>query len=264
MQVRETTVDGRPTRYRVAGGGEPLVLVHGLAGSWRWWLPLVDLLRAQRRVHVVQLPRFRQHVAVTDVSGWLGRWADAAGIGRADVAGHSLGGFFAAQLAARQPRRVRRLVLVAPAGIPFGRAVRGRVLPLLDSLYQVRRRLPMVAADAVRTGAVPLAHGIAFASRCDLRDELRAVDAPTLLAWGDRDRLVPIRLAEEWQRLLPRGRVVRLRCGHVPMLEVPETLAEAMLAFLGEELADDSRDELRPREVDGVGLGRDDDEPAAR
>src|SRR5436305_1835501 len=134
MQVRETTVDGRPTRYRVAGGGEPLVLVHGLAGSWRWWLPLVDLLRAQRRVHVVQLPRFRQHVAVTDVSDWLGRWADAAGIGP----------------------------------------------------------------------------------------------------------------------------------GHVPMLEVPETLAEAMLAFLGEELADDSRDELRPREVDGVGLGRDDDEPAAR
>src|SRR3954454_17012871 len=122
MQVRETTVDGRPIRYRVAGGGgppglvrglagggagEPLVLVHGLAGSWRWWLPLVDLLRAQRRVHVVQLPRFRQHVAVTDVSDWLGRWADAAGIGRADVAGHSLGGFFAAQLAERQPRRAR-------------------------------------------------------------------------------------------------------------------------------------------------------------
>ena len=48
VELREVEVDGRAVRYRVAGSGEPLVLVHGLAGSWRWWSPLFGALAASR------------------------------------------------------------------------------------------------------------------------------------------------------------------------------------------------------------------------
>ena len=99
MELREAAVDGRPIRYLVAGTGEPLVLVHGLSGSWRWWEPVVDALSAHRQVHLITLPRPRRARDFDGLSAWLAGWLDAAGIERTDIAGHSLGGLFAAELA---------------------------------------------------------------------------------------------------------------------------------------------------------------------
>jgi len=152
LELREVEVEGRPARYRVTGSGEPLVLVHGLAGSWRWWSPMLQELGGRRRVHVVDLPRLRHPVRAEELSNWLGRWLDAVGLDQLELAGHSLGGLVAAEVAATRPEQTRRLILVAPAGIPCGRGLSGRALPLLRTLYDVRRSLPMLTLDAVRTG----------------------------------------------------------------------------------------------------------------
>jgi pimeloyl-ACP methyl ester carboxylesterase len=218
------------------------VLVHGLAGSWRWWAAVFQPLAERRTLHLVDLPHLHRGWGVDRVSTWLACLLDAAGVGRADLVAHSLGGLFAAELAARQPERVRRLVLVAPAGIPDELGPAGQVVSLVHALYYVRRWLPMIGADVVRSGPFSLAHGIDFIARRDLRGELAGVEAPTLLVWGERDRLVPFWLAQEWQRLLPRSRLVRLRCGHVPMLEVPQEFAASTLAFLDEDPLEDRGD----------------------
>ena len=238
--VHEVEVDGQPVRYRVTGSGEPLVLVHGLAGSWRWWSPVLRRLAAHRCVHIVDLPRLRPPVRAAQLSDWLARWLDAAGLDHVEVVGHSLGGLVAAELAARRAEQTRRLVLVAPAGIPCGRGVPGRALPVLGALYDVRRWLPMLAVDVARTGPLDLARGIAFVWGRDLRHELFSVRAPTLLVWGERDRLVPLPVAEEWRQAMVDVRLAYLRCGHVPMLEAPAELAACMLSFLDDELADES------------------------
>src|SRR5262245_47371820 len=160
MELREIEVDGRRVRYRVTDtGAGPLVLVHGLAGSWRWWSPLFRSLAERRRIYVVDLPRLRRGIRAAELSAWLGRWLDAVGLERVDIAGHSLGGLVAAELAGEGRERTRRLVLVAPAGIPCGRSVLGRALPLLGELYEIRASLPMVAADALRTGPFSVARG---------------------------------------------------------------------------------------------------------
>jgi pimeloyl-ACP methyl ester carboxylesterase len=240
-EVHEVEVDDRPVRYRVSGSGEPLVLVHGLAGSWRWWSPVLGQLAARRRVHVVDLPRLRHLVRPEQLSEWLARWLDAVGFGHVELAGHSLGGLVAAELAATRLEQTRRLVLVSPAGIPSGRGLPGHAVPLLRALYDVRRWLPMVTVDAVRTGPLDVARGIAFIWGRDLRQELSTVRAPTLLVWGERDQLVPLRVAEEWRQAMVDVRLAYLRCGHVPMLEAPAELAACMLSFLDDELANELR-----------------------
>jgi pimeloyl-ACP methyl ester carboxylesterase len=263
LKLRDVNVDGRRARYTVAGSGEPLVLVHGLAGSLRWWSDVTSLLAAQRRVYAVDLPRPSRGARPMHVSSWLVRWLAAVGLERADLAGHSLGGIAAAEVARTRPELVRRLVLVAPAGIPCGRTIAQRVLPLLGELADLRGRLSLVVGDALRLGPFGAARGIAFVSSRDLRGQLAAVRAPTLLVWGDRDRLVPSRIAEEWHRALPRSRIVYVDSGHVPMLEAPQAVAACILAFLGEQLDDDAGDEPRPRVVNGMRLAGDDDQPAA-
>src|SRR6516165_827491 len=89
VELAELEIDGMPVRYRLAGSGDPLLLVHGLSGSWRWWTPLVDLLGRHHRLHLVELPRLGR-IPAGEVSSWLGRWLDAAGLDRVDVVGHSL------------------------------------------------------------------------------------------------------------------------------------------------------------------------------
>jgi pimeloyl-ACP methyl ester carboxylesterase len=263
VEPRRVILDGRSVLYGTVGEGPDLVIVHGLSGSWRWWSLLTDRLAERHRLHLVALPRLGR-MRAGGLASWLGRFLEAGGIERADVVGHSLGGLVAVELAAHEPRLVRRLVLVAPAGIPCGRGVLGRSLPLFEELYDVRTHLRTIVADGVRAGPVSIVHGVVYVWERDLRAELGAVGAPTLLVWGERDRLLPARIADEWARLLPHATLVRLPCGHVPMWEAPDDLARCMLDFLGEELADEVGDEGGLRERNGMRLARDDDQMARR
>jgi len=261
-------VAGRTVRWRTAGAGEPVVCVHGLAGSWRWWRAVAGRLAERHEVHLVDLPRFSllARFAPGDAAAWLGRWLEAAALERPVLVGHSLGGLLAAQVAARRPDAVARLVLVSPAGIPTGRGLAGSVLSLAAALPTLAPRfVPVLSLDALRAGPESLALGGLYALATDLSGTLRRVDVPALVVWGRRDALLPPRLAERWGEALPRARVAVLAgAGHVPMVEAPAELARVLLDFLGEERVDEVGDRARRREVHGVGGAGDDGEAAAR
>jgi pimeloyl-ACP methyl ester carboxylesterase len=213
----------------VIGGrsGRPLVLVHGLSGSARWWRGIRKPLAEHADVHVLDVP----HIHPGDVPGWLVGWLDENGIGEVDLVGHSLGGLTCARVAAAAPDRVGKLVLVAPAGLPSGRNVVGHLAPLAATLAELPTMAPRLAIDAVRTGPGILRAAL-YAVTHDLRDELAQIHAPTLLVWGRHDRLVPGHLAEEWLEQLADARLVRVESGHVPMWDAPDALVEALLEFL--------------------------------
>ena len=186
------------------------------------------------------MPRFaaRAGFRPSHAADWLGRFVEAAVGAPTRVVGHSLGGLLSAQLAARRPDLVERLALVAPAGVPSGRGLLGHALPLLVALRAAPAR---VVGDALRAGPESILRGALYCTGQDLRPDLGAVEAPTLLLWGERDPLVPARLAEEWRRGLPDARLVLLPgSGHVPMFDASSALAGALLAFLEER-----PDELR-------------------
>ena len=146
--AREIAVGGERVRYRVAGTGRPLVLLHGLAASGRWWRENVERLAEHRMVFLPDLP---PRVPLARAPSLLADWLDALELPPIDLVGHSLGGLFAARVAADAPTRVRRLVLVAPAGVPTNRRAAGYVLPLARSVWLAHPRfLRLLAADTVR------------------------------------------------------------------------------------------------------------------
>jgi len=163
-----------------------------------------------------------------------------------DLAGHSLGALIAVRVSARHPELVRRLILVAPPGIQPRPTPLHLGAPLLATLARTRPRfLVLLARDAVRAGPRNIVRGGLHVAATDVTPELASVRAPTLLVWGARDRLVPASAGRLWEALLPQARLVILPdAAHVPMLESPAALRQAIACFREEPL-DAGGDETR-------------------
>jgi pimeloyl-ACP methyl ester carboxylesterase len=214
---------------------QKLVLVHGLAGSARWWRPIVPPLAERYDVRLLDLRR----TAPADGAAVLARELASESVDTVLV-GHSLGGLLCAQLAAQQ--RVAKLVLVSPAGIPTGRPRALEPFALAATLRTVSPRfLPVLAFDALRWGPWAILRGGWYVLGSDLRADLARIDAPTLVAWGERDTLMPRRLAESWRDAIPNARLAIVAgAGHVPMYERPQPFLDALLDFLEDERRDDA------------------------
>ena len=238
-------MEGRRIRYEVAGEGEPVVLVHGLSGSTRWWDRTVPALAARYRVYLVDLPGFgsmsraERGFVLSEAADWLASWMEAVGLERTHVVGHSMGGYISVVLAARRPEKLRRLVLVAPAGVPTGRSMHGYLLPLFRAgLYMTPGFLPVLARDALRTGPLTLLGAAREILAEDVRRHLREIEATTLLIWGRKDTIVPPSAGDVMREEIPGSRLLVLEgAGHVPMFERAGETNAALLAFLaGEEV----------------------------
>ncbi len=231
---------GYPVRYEVAGEGDPVVLVHGLSGSTRWWSRNVPALARGYQVYIVDLPgfgalrRLRRHFVLTETASWLVAWMKAVGLDKAHLVGHSMGGYICLQLATQQPEVVRRLVLVSPAGVPAGRSLLGHLVPLLlTARYAARSFLPVLAYDAVRTGPVTLLRVARDLLAEDVRENLHFIEAPTLLIWGEKDPLISPSAGDLLQKEIPGSSLILLKnAGHVPMFERPREFNAALLLFL--------------------------------
>lgn len=236
---------GRRIRYEVAGEGEPVVLVHGLSGSTRWWDRAVPALAARHCVHLVDLPGFGSMrraeggFVLAEAAGWLASWIEAVGMERTHLVGHSMGGYISVVLAAQRPELLRRLVLVAPAGVPTGRSMHGYLLPLLRAVrYMTPGFLPVLARDALRMGPLTLLGAAREILAEDVRMRLREIEAPTLLVWGRHDTIVPPSAGDVMRQEIPDSRLLVIEgAGHVPMFERPTETNADLLAFLaGEEV----------------------------
>jgi pimeloyl-ACP methyl ester carboxylesterase len=169
------------------------------------------------------------------------------------VVGNSVGGFAAARLAARRPELVRGLVVVDGGG--FGsRPLHVRAFcALMARPWFLRRIYPAFSARYMRartdadrrvravgvatTRADPGLRAVAelwrsFASpEHDLREEARAITAPTLVLWGKRDPVIPLKLGRRVAALIPGARLVVFDTGHVPHTSDPEGVAAELLPF---------------------------------
>jgi len=256
--------------YDRTGSGPPLVLVHGIGSRRGVWKPVVPLLAAEREVLAVDLPGFGESPVLPDgekptvqaLARAVRDWWTELGLERPHVAGNSLGGGIALELARMgADASVTTLSPVgfwSPAQARYGRAML-RVTHFASSGRvgaQMRRivRSPlgrqatiglMYGRPAKRDGAeaaedlVQLARAPGWEATLPISREYVFRDGdelqvPVTIGWGTRDRLLIPRQAERARALLPRGRHVPLpRCGHIPMSDDPDGVAALLLAGSG-------------------------------
>lgn len=258
--------------YIDIGDGPLILLLHGLGHSTHGWRKVIaPLAQSGYRVMAVDLPGFGYSdkpgaYTIQTYVDLVTAWLDLHCVDRAAIIGNSMGGAITAAVAGLRPERVAATVLVDPGG--FGKEVTWllrlaglrliRFLPRRISRRQVRRGLRFVFANpkliededvdriielselpGAREAFLEIAHN-AIGLRGvrpdqQLGDIAAHITAPTLVIWGDRDRIIPPSHAQLVQQAIPRAQVAIIEnCGHVPQLEAPERFTELVLRFLGE------------------------------
>ena len=242
--------------YERSGEGPPLLLIHGLGATREIWRPQVERLAAERDVIRVDMPGFGESALLGEqptpwaLGGALAAMCTELGVERPHVAGNSLGGWVALEMA--KAGGAASLCLISPAGLwrrPLGprrvntRVWAKRLRPLLGAAVRNRAlRDAMLRSTVGRPENVPLADARAMigawidapgydAANAEMRryvcEDLDRVDAPTTIAWGELDRLVGPPRPE---RRPPGSRFIKLEdCGHTPNWDAPELIAELLL-----------------------------------
>jgi pimeloyl-ACP methyl ester carboxylesterase len=240
------------------GDGPPLLFLHG-AGGFRPGPAYLGMLGEHRRVIAPSHPGF----GLSGLADWMDRPDDIAhihwelldrlGLDRVEIVGTSFGGWIAAEMATMQPQRVRRLVLVAPAGVKTGSREELDIPDMFATPAEAIQRMLYVdpAKFAIDPAAmtdeelrIMLRNRESFAlfawepylHNPKLPHRLHKVTCPTLFLRGAHDGLISAPYVERYAALLPNARIVELPdAAHLPQLETPEAFAGAVLSFLQEE-----------------------------
>jgi len=228
--------------YEVAGEGPAVVLIHGLSGSGRWWAYNVPALAQRYQVYNVDVVGFGrsrgQHLVLQEAAGWLKEWLQVTGITRTHLVGHSMGGYIATEVAAMMPEAVQRLVLVDALVLPMGPGLVRHALDLARGARYMRLNfLPVLVGDVLRAGFSTMWRATREVLSADLSSRLGAVQAETMVIWGEKDTLLHPELGRELTKRLARARFVCVEgAGHNPMWDRPQRFNELLLDFLADDI----------------------------
>jgi pimeloyl-ACP methyl ester carboxylesterase len=250
-------INGFATRVWRKGSGPRIGFLAGYGGLPKW-VPFLDRLAERRTVIVPSLPGFpggdRGHTVLDTHLDWVlaaRDLIDKAGLAGADLVGSSVGGSFAAEVAAIWPEKVRRLALIAPFGLydandpaadPWAQRPDelAALMTARPEVYKALKEMP-AGADPVewpieQTRAAEAAARV-FWPLGNTRPERRLpfIAAPTLVLWGEHDRLLPLSYANAIATAIGSGTEVRIiaDAGHLAELDQPDAVAAAILGFMG-------------------------------
>lgn len=274
----ERVFDGaRVINFIDIGEGPLVLLVHGLGGSWQSWLENILVLAREFRVVAVDLPGFGESTRLPEgrlfpmYGDALRAVIDRIGADSAHVVGHSFGGLVSQSFAVSHPDRVRTLTLVDAGGVPLAGL---RLAVIMGAMRVVRlllssRRLSLVIArngplrrallrpmvkdprrisrefalqTLPRMATTGFLDAVRLGSEAVMLARPEEVSVPTMVMWGDADRLLPPWIAADIRSRLPDGQVRLFDAGHCPMFEEPVTFNQVLVEFLRgapEDLSED-------------------------
>ena len=249
---------------KVAGSGPPLVFLHGAGGLV--WDEFLETLASRHTVYAPEHPGLAEgdpdaisHLDnLWDLVLYYYDLLDGLGLKSAPIIGHSFGGMMAAELAATNPERVSRLVLICPIGLWRDDAPipNWMILTPASDLPKYLFYDPEGPIARAVFGAAPDAEAqikMIWCMACTgkfvwpipdkgLKKRIHRIQSPTMVLWGKQDRLVPPIYADEFARRIPGARVEMLEeTGHALTLERPARAAALIHEFLETAHADSQR-----------------------
>jgi pimeloyl-ACP methyl ester carboxylesterase len=236
--------------YLEVGEGEPLILLHGLFGALSNFSDLIEKFRTTHKVIVPILPLFDLDILHTSVSGLakhVTQFIEFKDYKQIHLLGNSLGGHVGLVYALKHPERLKSLTLTGSSGL-FENAMgdsypkRGdyeyiknktaqtfydpavATTELVDEVFEItRNRIKVIKIIALAKSAI----------RNNLGEELNQIKIPTCLIWGKNDIVTPPFVAEEFHKLIPQSELHFIdKCGHAPMMEVPDEFNNILSTFL--------------------------------
>lgn len=232
------------------GNGEPLVLLHGLFGALSNFEPLIEYFRLHNRVIVPLLPLLEMDILHTSVGGlakFVHKFLEVRDLKEVHLLGNSLGGHVALVHTLKHPERIKSLILTGSSGLfenGMGDSYPKRgdyeyikkkteltfynpamaTKELVDEVYDITNsRIKVIKIIALAKSAI----------RNNLGEELNQIKQPTLLVWGNNDTITPPFVAKEFNKLIPNSELHFIdKCGHAPMMEVPEEFNAVLHKFL--------------------------------
>lgn len=248
------TIAGCKIRVMRKGAGEPLLFLHGASGAARW-LPFMDKLAETYDVIVPEHPGF----GASDSPDWLDNIGDLAyfyldviaqlDLGRVHLVGSSLGGWIAAELAVRNSTVLRSLTVIGAAGIHVPGVPREDMFmmspeELTAAIFHDQALAAQIPAPSSEEEVMVVLKNRLTTAKLgwsprfynpDLRKWLHRVTVPTLILWGDNDRIMPAAYGPAYQALIPGSRLeVIEQCGHLPQVEKPQEFTSKVVSFLKE------------------------------
>ncbi|MFN9711259.1 MAG: alpha/beta fold hydrolase [Bacteroidota bacterium] len=237
-------------RYIEEGNGEPLVLLHGLFGALSNFKDLIEHFRQTHKVVVPMLPLFELDLLHTSVSGlekFVHRFIENNDYQGVHLLGNSLGGHVALVHVLKHAARIKSLILTGSSGL-FENGM-GDTYPKRGDYEYIRRKTELTFFDPAmatkelvdevydivnqRTKLIKIIALAKSAIRNNLGDELKDIQVPTLLIWGNNDTITPPFVGKEFERLIPNAQLHFVdQCGHAPMMEQPAHFNKILSEFL--------------------------------
>jgi len=287
QHLRWIQVEDRWMNIVDIGEGPVVLMVHGLSGCWQNWLENIIFFARDHRVIAVDLPGFGESpmpvkkISISNYADTVDALLTALEIDTVRLVGNSMGGFIGAELAIQHPARIERLVLVAAAGLSVEHVrtqrkdgLRHRVenvaffnigwlasrSPTVARRHRLRCALlllvaahpdrlpPALTYEQVKGSGKPGFNDALDALCCyPIRERLPEIECPTLIVWGDKDRLVPLKDAAVFEELIDDSRkVIYEDTGHLTMLERPARFNRDVHEFL-QEAPDEAKPEADAR-----------------
>lgn len=237
-------------RYIEEGEGEPVVLLHGLFGALSNFGGLLEYFRQHNKVVIPMLPLFDLNILETSVGGlakYVHKFIETLGYTNVHLMGNSLGGHVALVYVLKHPENIKSLTLTGSSGL-FENGM-GETYPKRGDYEYIRKKTELTFYDPAmatkelvdevfeitsnRLKVIKIITLAKSAIRHNLGDELKTIKIPTLLIWGNNDTITPPMVGEEFHKLIPNSELHFIdKCGHAPMMEVPDEFNRIMHDFL--------------------------------
>ena len=246
-------INGLGINYKMAGEGQPLLVLHGWGGSSDSWMEVMNILSQKgHKIICLDLPGFGKSAppsrawTLQDYTDFISKFVEELNLESFSLLGHSFGGRMAVKFCLQYPQKIKKLILCAAIKqkpslktiIIFYIAKFGNALFTPKPLKRFKDAARNLLYIFLRNRDYAKAKGIMKEIMKnilaeDLLSELMKINTETLLVWGDKDKMVPVKYSYIHKERIRNSKLeIFSNIGHSPHLEIPEKLSQTLINFL--------------------------------